>query len=456
MYARLFAVLLLIPTGSPLVVRAQWTFQGVFPNSDFNAGSGHGIAVAADGTIWFQPALPSESVSVTALGGTEQPLNVIYVFTPEGQPTSFSPITFVDLPGGTRDTLGGELMQDASGAPAWTTKLGWGLRSTYDGHIVAAQGSYLYILDYRTGAGLARTNTASLLQSTMLTAPTVDANGHVYVSSLAPEDPLLMFDESLSLLGAMLDGPLGSTPSFEVTADGNTLFWPRADHQAVMLYQRTGSSMPFDSLGLTLEGFASESITLNRASGNLWLSAGSLNNRPNQFPGVSTSWSIQTWYGFAISDILAQDQAYTPTGSFTWNPDFLEGRPRGLAFSTDGRTAYATQSNQPVAAMQTFALITSNSIEPDILPRATFALHPPYPNPVRSSTTISYTLHQAGTVWLRLFDVQGRHLATLVEGYYPPGDYQTPFAATSFAAGTYVYTLEHARYRQTRTLTLTK
>lgn len=456
MYARLFAVLLLIPIGSPLVVRAQWTFQGVFPSSDFNAGSGHGIAVAADGTVWFQPALPSESVSVTALGGTEQPANVIYVFTPDGHQTSFSPITFVDLPGGTRDTLGGELVQDTSGAPAWTTKLGWGLRSTYDGHIVAAQGSYLYMLDYRTGAGLARTNTASLLQSTRLTTPTVDANGHVYVSSLAPEDPLLMFDASLSLLGAVLDGPLGNTPSFEVTADGHTLFWPRPDQQAVILYQRSESNMPFDSLGLTLEGFASESVAFNRASDHLWLSAGSLTNRPNQFPGVSTTWSLQTWYGFEISDILAQDQAYTSTGSFTWNPDFLEGRPRGIAFSIDGRTAYATQSNQPVAAMQTFALITSNGTEADIPPRATFALHPHYPNPVRSSTTLSYTLHQAGMVRLRLFDLQGRPLATLVEGYYPAGEYQTSVANVPVAAGTYFYTLEHARHRHTRTLTIIK
>ncbi|MFH1680333.1 MAG: T9SS type A sorting domain-containing protein, partial [Candidatus Eisenbacteria bacterium] len=48
-------------------------------------------------------------------------------------------------------------------------------------------------------------------------------------------------------------------------------------------------------------------------------------------------------------------------------------------------------------------------------PRLSFALHAGFPNPFRSSTTISYALPERGPVTVRVYDIKGRAVRTLVD-----------------------------------------
>lgn len=64
-----------------------------------------------------------------------------------------------------------------------------------------------------------------------------------------------------------------------------------------------------------------------------------------------------------------------------------------------------------------------------------------YPNPFNPSTMISYSLPHSADVRLAVYDVLGREVATLVDGYQSGGEHKVPFTATGLASGTYLYKL---------------
>jgi photosystem II stability/assembly factor-like uncharacterized protein len=71
-----------------------------------------------------------------------------------------------------------------------------------------------------------------------------------------------------------------------------------------------------------------------------------------------------------------------------------------------------------------------------------FVLHQNFPNPFNPTTHISYSLSRSGRVALKVFDVAGREIATLVDGSQSAGLHTTEFEAARLASGVYLYRLE--------------
>jgi hypothetical protein len=71
-----------------------------------------------------------------------------------------------------------------------------------------------------------------------------------------------------------------------------------------------------------------------------------------------------------------------------------------------------------------------------------YALHQNYPNPFNPNTTITYDVKEAGSVTLAVFDILGRHVATLVNDVQDAGGYSVEFEASQLAAGIYFYQLK--------------
>ncbi|MER3525241.1 MAG: hypothetical protein C4326_14660 [Ignavibacteria bacterium] len=85
-----------------------------------------------------------------------------------------------------------------------------------------------------------------------------------------------------------------------------------------------------------------------------------------------------------------------------------------------------------------------------------FQLHQNYPNPFNPTTHIRYSLLQSGEVTLKVFDLLGREVATLVNGSMPAGVYETTFDASMLSSGIYFYRLVSSAGVQTRKMMLTR
>lgn len=73
-----------------------------------------------------------------------------------------------------------------------------------------------------------------------------------------------------------------------------------------------------------------------------------------------------------------------------------------------------------------------------------FTLTQNYPNPFNPTTTIHFTLPQSGVVSLKVFDMLGREVETLVNEYRSAGAHQVNFNTSSLTSGVYFYRLESA------------
>jgi Secretion system C-terminal sorting domain len=85
-----------------------------------------------------------------------------------------------------------------------------------------------------------------------------------------------------------------------------------------------------------------------------------------------------------------------------------------------------------------------------------YALDQNYPNPFNPSTMIRYAIKEQTFVKLALFDLEGREVATLVEGVKAPGTYEVQFVAAHLSSGVYLYKLAAGTYAETRKLLLLK
>ena len=87
---------------------------------------------------------------------------------------------------------------------------------------------------------------------------------------------------------------------------------------------------------------------------------------------------------------------------------------------------------------------------------AEYTLEANYPNPFNPSTTIAYSVPKDSRITLRVFDLYGREVATLVSGAQHAGGYRVAFNASDLPSGLYFYRLEADGMQITRMMTLMK
>jgi len=85
-----------------------------------------------------------------------------------------------------------------------------------------------------------------------------------------------------------------------------------------------------------------------------------------------------------------------------------------------------------------------------------FALNQNYPNPFNPNTIISYSIPQSSHVTLRIYNILGQEVATLVNEDQKEGTYNYNFHAGRLASGVYIYQLTAGNFTATKKLTLLK
>lgn len=85
-----------------------------------------------------------------------------------------------------------------------------------------------------------------------------------------------------------------------------------------------------------------------------------------------------------------------------------------------------------------------------------YMLHQNYPNPFNPSTTISFSLHKPEKVELKVFDLLGREVAFLLNGYKPAGEHKVEFDGSNLSSGIYFYRLQTGIYSSVKKMILMK
>lgn len=123
----------------------------------------------------------------------------------------------------------------------------------------------------------------------------------------------------------------------------------------------------------------------------------------------------------------------------------LHSPTRKLAAFTHGRSALTADLNGLVAVS-----------EAHTPPMGIASLLQNYPNPFNPSTTIGFSIPEPGLVTLRVFDLAGREVRTLIREHLSAGAHSSRFDGTAIASGTYVYALSVGNAVFTRRMTLVK
>lgn len=135
-----------------------------------------------------------------------------------------------------------------------------------------------------------------------------------------------------------------------------------------------------------------------------------------------------------------------PGGTYYWSVQAIDHAYQGSAFAAEGSFTVA-------------GVAVSNEADAT-LPTA-FAVHPNYPNPFTTVTTIRYDVPTASHVLLKVYDVLGKEVATLVNRTHEAGHHQVEWharasAGAAIGAGIYFYELRAGSTRHTGTMTFVK
>ncbi len=157
-------------------------------------------------------------------------------------------------------------------------------------------------------------------------------------------------------------------------------------------------------------------------------------------------------------------QWYNPDGSgdiYKIFEEFGFEEPQSVILDTDGNT-YVTglgRSEQYDNDFITVKYSRLTGIKDESLYNngcSEFSLHDAYPNPFNPTTTLSYSLPASAQVQLTVYDIQGREVDRLVDGFRTTGSHQVTFDAKGLTSGVYFARLEAGEFGQTRKILLVK
>jgi Secretion system C-terminal sorting domain len=85
-----------------------------------------------------------------------------------------------------------------------------------------------------------------------------------------------------------------------------------------------------------------------------------------------------------------------------------------------------------------------------------YSLDQNYPNPFNPTTKISYSIKEEGLVTLKVYDILGKEVTTLVNENKPAGYYEAEFNASALPSGMYIYKIQTGSFSDVKKMLLTK
>jgi secreted PhoX family phosphatase len=261
-------------------------------------------------------------------------------------------------------------------------------------------------------------------------------NGGILANHLAP----------LSIGNNKIDDPYGRVLKFD----------PLTNSMSVFIQGGTASD------GKT--NFASvDNLACDRSRNILYMQEDLISNTRGRLPSFITSSSNWICEMYAIN-LSVQNPTVNDIKRFSVFPKGSE--VTGGTFTPDYGTLFVNvqhpNSSNPApynlsvtVSVTGFPPLTEITGEGGTIPQK-FELKQNYPNPFNPSTVINFAVPKDGNVSIKVYDILGKFVKTLVNQRIITGNYSVDFDATGFASGIYLYSLEAGDFKETKKMILTK
>lgn len=176
-----------------------------------------------------------------------------------------------------------------------------------------------------------------------------------------------------------------------------------------------------------------------------------------EFPQSGKSWSFKVVSKTAGEVTLSWSDINTLIPEAIRNNYHFRMTGQGIPSTVDMLTTTSVTFNAEAGTVYTFAINSSlTSLGDDVNLPKEFSLGQNFPNPFNPSTTIEYNVKDAAQVTLKVYDMIGNEVATLVNEVKPAGSYTVSFDASKLSSGVYLYKMTAGSFVQTRKLVLMK
>ena len=149
---------------------------------------------------------------------------------------------------------------------------------------------------------------------------------------------------------------------------------------------------------------------------------------------------------YVSSSFSGSQNSYTFTGDYAVDSTHNKTAAGGYTYHFDAHV------NISITPYKSPTAIKSN---PNNIPKS-YQLYANYPNPFNPSTMINYQLPMTSHVTLKVYDILGREVETLVDQKQNPGKYGITFDAGRFSSGVYFYRIVAGNYTATKKMALLK
>jgi len=187
-------------------------------------------------------------------------------------------------------------------------------------------------------------------------------------------------------------------------------------------------------------GYDTSHVFRTTNGGAAWLDcdSGSLPNVPTNTVVIDPTLPNNVYIGNDIGVYISQD------GGITWN-EFSEGMPPAIVMDLS-----ISKSNRMLRAFTHGLGVWERKLSDSTAPVSvreekgiplSFSLEQNYPNPFNPKTVIRYTLSRNSFVSLKVYDVIGKEITTLINENRPSGNHEITFDASPLSSGIYFYRL---------------
>ena len=190
----------------------------------------------------------------------------------------------------------------------------------------------------------------------------------------------------------------------------------------------------------TIKAFAIGTVDLNSINN---LADWRLINTDETKYYVNSDWPIPVDLSYSNADLKSGGTGGFPVGDLNW-------------FPTQKASWVAQKVAEHAAIEAALQGRVDDGVKNSSAQPVEFALNQNYPNPFNPSTTITFSLPHSANASLKVFDMLGREVATLVNGYTTSGVHEVQFNAANVSSGVYFYKLTSGDFTQIKKMILVK